>query len=311
MPTKLPLLGLMGLFNPSEGDWSRVRSIQYNRFANQRLTRWLINFVATLIVLKSFWGDVPVFLLVGWSAAIIGCSTALNYIFVKSGDNTPKHVGNLDLLRITAISGLLAVFWAAPIVFFQLQTGQNIGFIFWLVLAALLAGAAIFHASIPQSAFAFIAVLAGITSTVCFLSDQTTLAVVTLLFASLLIYASIQLAFDYVRFKVSEVGLSEKSEVVSLLLREFEESGADWLWQIDASRRVIHVSPRFAFALGRDANEIEGESLIKLIAGPSWDSGNFSTSLHDLAEKLKRRESFSNLMVRVQIVGVVSISKTG
>ena len=30
-----------------------------------------------------------------------------------------------------------------------------------------------------------------------------------------------------------EVGVAEKDEVVSLLLREFEENQADWLWQID------------------------------------------------------------------------------
>jgi diguanylate cyclase (GGDEF)-like protein len=43
--------------------------------------------------------------------------------------------------------------------------------------------------------------------------------------------------------------------------------------------------------------------LIQLIAGPSWDSGQFHSSLHDLAERLKRRESFSNLIVRVTIDG--------
>ncbi|MBN8502359.1 MAG: EAL domain-containing protein, partial [Sphingomonadales bacterium] len=38
-------------------------------------------------------------------------------------------------------------------------------------------------------------------------------------------------------------------------------------------------------------------------AGPAWETGQFPSSLHDLAERLKRRESFSNLLVRVTING--------
>ncbi|MDG2004844.1 MAG: EAL domain-containing protein, partial [Novosphingobium sp.] len=46
---------------------------------------------------------------------------------------------------------------------------------------------------------------------------------------------------------------------------------------------------------------IDGKSFIQLIAGPAWETGQFPSSLHDLAERLKRRESFSNLLVRVTI----------
>jgi hypothetical protein len=49
--------------------------------------------------------------------------------------------------------------------------------------------------------------------------------------------------------------------------------------------------------------EIDGKPFIQLIAGPAWDTGQFPSSLHDLAERLKRRESFSNLLVRVTING--------
>ena len=48
---------------------------------------------------------------------------------------------------------------------------------------------------------------------------------------------------------------------------------------------------------------IEGISFIQLIAGEAWESGQFAPSLHDLAERLKRRENFSNVLVQVQIDG--------
>src|SRR5690606_13825898 len=96
-------------------------------------------------------------------------------------------------------------------------------------------------------------------------------------------------------------GVAEKEEVVSLLLREFQENEADWLWQIDPNRRIRAASPRFAYALGREPASLEGASFIQMIAGSAWESGQFPPSLHDLAERLKRRESFSNLLVQVEV----------
>jgi diguanylate cyclase (GGDEF)-like protein len=45
--------------------------------------------------------------------------------------------------------------------------------------------------------------------------------------------------------------VAEKDEVVSLLLREFQENEADWLWQIDTNRRSAR-QPALRLALGRD-----------------------------------------------------------
>ena len=50
--------------------------------------------------------------------------------------------------------------------------------------------------------------------------------------------------------------MNESSEVVSLLLREYEDSDADWLFQLDKNRRLCSVSPRLAFALGRELTEM-------------------------------------------------------
>jgi diguanylate cyclase (GGDEF)-like protein len=64
---------------------------------------------------------------------------------------------------------------------------------------------------------------------------------------------------------------------------------------------VRGASPRLAFALGRPVEEVEGKPFLELISGEAWETGQFPASLHDLAERLKRRESFSNLLVKVAI----------
>src|SRR3546814_3022000 len=76
--------------------------------------------------------------------------------------------------------------------------------------------------------------------------------------------------------------LAEKNEVVSLLLREFEDSSADWLWQTDVGRRVTHVSARFARALSMDVTEVEGKQLLQLLAGSSWRSEEHTSELKEI-----------------------------
>ncbi len=96
---------------------------------------------------------------------------------------------------------------------------------------------------------------------------------------------------------------SERGETVSLLLKEFEDAGADWLWTLDAQRRVTRPSPRFAHAMGRTADQLQGTSFLQLLAGDAWETGNFPPALHDLANRLNRREAFSTLLVPVMVGG--------
>src|SRR3546814_1374931 len=57
--------------------------------------------------------------------------------------------------------------------------------------------------------------------------------------------------------------------------------------------------------LGRAPAEAEGVLLVELLAGNAWESGLFPTELHELADHLKRRESFSNIVLPVELDGKV------
>lgn len=124
-----------------------------------------------------------------------------------------------------------------------------------------------------------------------------------ILFTISSLVATIQVRSIFLKARLAEAAVTEKEAVVSLLLREFEENEADWLWEVDPARRLRSVSPRFAFALGRAQSDVEGKPLLEMIAGQSWASGQFPPSLHDLAERLKNRENFSNMLVQVSILG--------
>ena len=197
--------------------------------------------------------------------------------------------------------GLIGLVWASAMIGLAPFVGPSEKTVILAAVGGLLAGSALVVSGAPLGTLVFGAI-AGIGAFVMLALDGAwQLMGVTTLFLVSVAYGTVEIARIYLSARIAEVNVAEKSEVVSLLLREFEENGADWLWQIDTSRRIRGASPRFSFALGKRPDELEGQSFLQLIAGDAWESDQFPPSLHDLAERMKRRESFSNLLVKVSI----------
>jgi len=150
---------------------------------------------------------------------------------------------------------------------------------------------------------AFIGVLAVAVATPLIFSHAYVAAAATTMFAGLLIYASAIRARNFAALRMSELALSERDETVSLLLREFEDSRADWLWEVDAARRTVRAGPRFAHACRLSPDAMNGMPFLQVLAGPTWDAGNFAAGLRQLAEKLKQRGSFRDLALPIIIDG--------
>ncbi|EGD57393.1 diguanylate cyclase/phosphodiesterase with PAS/PAC sensor [Novosphingobium nitrogenifigens DSM 19370] len=301
LPSRLPLLAVLGLADPVEGDWARLRGLQLAGLTRQLPVRIMANALAAVLMIRVLRETVGSVWLVLWGIALIGA--VLGSIMLD------RHLNPVDQRRIdlsvmrrqASGTAALALVWAVPILCFGpwLNTSQR--GVVWAIMALLIAGMGFAFAAVPLGSLVFGLVLglAGIGS--FFLYGEYTAAAVAACFVIFVAVGVAEAARIFLDGKLAEAGLEDKEEVVSLLLREFEEGEADWLWQIDATRRVRNVSPRFAFALGYEADDVEGKPLIQLIAGETWETGFFHPSLHDLAERLKRRESFSNLMVRVTL----------
>ena len=56
-----------------------------------------------------------------------------------------------------------------------------------------------------------------------------------------------------------------RREAIGLLLQEYEEQGAGWLWQTDANHHLTYASPRICDRLGRSTAQLLGNSLPALL----------------------------------------------
>src|SRR3546814_12460581 len=71
--------------------------------------------------------------------------------------------------------------------------------------------------------------------------DQAPLLALATSYALSLLVGCFLYARTFARQHSASVQLEEKSEVVSLLLREYEHGASDWLWQTDPARRLSGV----------------------------------------------------------------------
>ncbi|MGE3693117.1 MAG: putative bifunctional diguanylate cyclase/phosphodiesterase [Novosphingobium sp.] len=296
-------MAILGLTAPGGEDWTRLRGLQYSHQAKASVARALAHGVAGIACIALFMGKLGLILALAWTAFLVG-SVALAARRDRSlADADRRNMTRDEVNGQTVGSILLALVWVVPVALSSRYGTEEIRLELWAVIAMLVTTVAIALPAAPMGTLLFTWLVGGASMLNFALTGSWEMATVALAFCFIATAGTIQAARNHLNAKIAEAGMADKDEVVSLLLREFEEGEADWLWQIDTSRRVRAVSPRFAFALGLEPSEINGKPLIQLIAGPAWDTGQFPSSLHDLAERLKRRESFSALLVRVTIKG--------
>ncbi|KUR75259.1 bifunctional diguanylate cyclase/phosphodiesterase [Novosphingobium sp. FSW06-99] len=303
LPARLAWSAVLGLTDPAEGDWGRLRSLQFAGLSRLIVPRVLAHALGAMLMVQVLRDSVGAMLAIGWLVLLVMAVIATLLFDRKLCPIDQRRVG-LRQIRLQALgSAGLALVWALPIVVFVPWLGKTETGVIWAIMAMQMAGMGFAFAAVPLGAQAFVAIL-GLAGIGAFMAHgEAIAAAVAACFQVFVAVGAFETARNFLDGKLAEASLLDKGEVVSLLLREFEEGEADWLWQVDATRRVRNVSPRFAFALGEEPDDVEAKPLIQLVAGESWETGFFHSSLHDLAERMKRRESFSNLMVRVTLKG--------
>ncbi len=275
--------------------------MQYPHLAKSAKIRIAAQAVAAVLTVQIASSQVHAGLLVAWLAilgAALGYGARVNASLI---DADRRNMLKTEFHRHGMAVGVYAAVWSLPLLISAVRGPPDALMEQCAIVAILAVGSAMIVAAAPLGTIIFTIVM-GLMSAVCFaVTGNYSMVGVTAFFMVINCWGAAETARTFLEARMAEAGMLEKSEVVSLLLREFEENQADWLWQVDTARRVRLASPRFSFALGKTPEEINGKPFLQLISGDMWETGQFAPSLHDLAERLKRKESFSNLMVKVTI----------
>ncbi len=301
-PTAIRFTQLLGFSDGADAaQWARIRSTQLD--AGRQLALFLLaaNLIGAAMTVSLFGDTVPHLMLGGWAAlvGIVAVAVAVRRLATRHRDG--GYATQADL-RSTAIEGAaLAAAWSIPCLVFNAHPSGSSAYVLWMILSVLMTAGAVAMAPLALATIAFVGGLGVVVTVKLLLMQSYAAAFATSLFTVMLIFICLNRARSLVVIRASQMALGERDETVSLLLREFEETSADWLWETDAARRVVKASPRFAYACGLDPVAIEGMPFLQVLAGPTWESGNFSAGLRNLAERLKARESFRDLRLPVVV----------
>jgi diguanylate cyclase (GGDEF)-like protein len=303
LPTEVSVKALMGFEDPQGFSAAQLREVQA-RAVRQRPTMQLAaNVLCCLLVVAMGYGVVPLWVMAVWGVPLVAFNGLMLSKQREQRRSSITHADSEEFKQMARDAGISGALWGGSLPLFGWFGGMAELLGVWSICLAMMVYASLLWPSLPLVGTAFIATVSigGVVGWT--VNGEYYLALAAAALGPLLIIGITRTAQSQVLYQFASNVLQEKSETVSLLLREFEDSGADWLWQTDTSRCVTHASPRFAYALDEEPRSIEGQPLLKLIAGDAWETGRYPEALHDLAERLKRREAFSNLIVPVTIKG--------
>jgi len=296
---------LLGLYDPADAtDWAPIRAAQMNAGSQLALFMLAANIIGAVLVTFAFAPRVPLWWLLAWDALIAAAAVAVGVRRLAARDRTDSSASLADV-RGTFVDGIgLGTIWAvAPLAFAPYGDGLALLTLYGIIVV-LMVSAALAMAALPLATLFFLGILGTATTVAFSLHALPSIAGTSAVFTALLMVGCFARGRALVVMRANEIALAERDETVSLLLRETaEESNADWLWEIDAQRRVVRASPRFARSIGVDPATINGRSFLEVLAGPTWENGNFAAGLRDLADKLKARDAFRDLLLPVYVDG--------
>ena len=124
---------------------------------------------------------------------------------------------------------------------------------------------------------------------------------VFLTFALVIVRGVIVSSFEMMGRMRTQADLGERTEVVRLLLNEFEANGSDWLMEVDTEGRLTHVSPRLADVAKRPRAALLGQRLLGLLCEEGRGAGR--PFIKALTGSFIARRAFRDITIPVAVAG--------
>ena len=230
------------------------------------------NIVGAVAVGYALVANTPAWMVGAWALLV-----ALVNVVLMRGAAEQAVTGLSRMRRRSDDTGLIAgvvargLLWCSLPLYALPEQGPQAQLVVGAVMAAMTV-AAIAYASVPAAATAWLGTIcAGLCALLFLAGDALGLEakVAIVIVAGIGIGSAGRIsrwAFKQIE-TVAKVG--NKSEEAALLLREYEQRGAGWLWQVDADNRVTYISSRMTAMVGKSTGQLIGHSLPASLGGTS------------------------------------------
>jgi diguanylate cyclase (GGDEF)-like protein len=221
--------------------------------------------------------DVQAVVMLGWFGMISAASIWRFLQTLRRNAAPPRITASYRAIRQSRRQAvLLAIcFMSVPSWLLTQTSGLPFATIICLITGLLWAGG-LALATVASAAIAYICVVSAMTIVALVIAGgdryHLFLCFLMLIGAGTVIRSVARQAKLFKASQQQQVDLKSQSELIGVLLKDYEEQASDWLWETDSMLRYRNVSSRFSEALGRPPAEIERVALGSLLV--SEVSGN-------------------------------------
>jgi len=208
-----------------------------------------------------------------------------------------RSIPRKTLNRAAYHSIFFGLVWGFPARFFFEQASHGQQLALCLMTATMMAGAAFILAPIPAAAAAYVAIMGVAATRMLMNADSLVIAAIGPIYTLAMLAVVISNGRAFMQRKYLDLALAERESTVSLLLREYERSDADWLWQTNGQLALRNVSARFARAIGRSMDELEGQSILELLKQIPRPDQSVRRALAAAEATIGRKEAFTELVI--------------
>ena len=199
-----------------------------------------------------------------------------------------------------AAAGLL---WSAPIVATFPQVTHNGQIVLASLAASLVSAGALALATIWEAALAFATAVMAPT-VIALLHAQIPVAFeisgLSLAYAVLMSHTVYARAKLFVESHLSTAALREQTEIVGVLLKDFEDNANDFLWETDAQGCLRRVSHRLAELIGVSQAQLEGFAFAALLTTTDYRESEIDGGV---AARLAARQPFRDQLFGLSVRG--------
>lgn len=197
-----------------------------------------------------------------------------------------RHVAALALIWGSGMAGLTVTMSSTQAAF--------VG----MLAAGMMAGATLMLTALPRGVVIYV----GIVGAFMLGAKLWVATPISLISAGLLLsYGLVQV--NYARiwllgFKDRLIGqrdLARSSEMIKLVLHQYEEDSSDWIWELDAHGAIVSPSVRFADATGRPLETLEGSLFLDLFVS--------GAEANSLASHIRHQQALRNFAVPLLVGG--------
>lgn len=259
----------------------------------------LINVLGAALLVSAVWPHVPAVETLAWSMAVGALCAQGTVTWFRRRRSAATTAPANAIKRVVRSAVLLSVPWALATALWYTRVPQPAQQLTATIMVGFMCGGAFALASVPQAALAYLAVMT-VGSMVALLNEGGLLGAYLQLMVLVYFFALSACAIINARIQtarlVSESESERRGQLVSLLLRDFEEHTADLLWETDEDGRTTHGSDRLAATLGTSPARLRERGLLEALrTGAEADHG----SVGELADALGGERPFRDLCLRV------------